>query len=95
MEVGAERARLMTDGADSVRREIRVNGRRLGTVSGFGCLEAVVSDEGSKSDLFRIVQAAAALTGLNPFWGDYNIFLKSKVNLMCSLVVTISLYACE
>ena len=57
---------------------------------------AVVSDDGSKSEvLSRIAQATAALTKLKPIWRDNNISLGSKVKLMRSLVISIFLYACE
>ena len=53
-------------------------------------LGAVVSDDGSKTDVLqRTAQATAALTNLKPIWKDYNISLWSKVKLMCSLVILI------
>ena len=59
-------------------------------------LGAVVSDDGSRSEvLSRIAQATAALTKLKPIWRDNNISLGSKVKLMRSLVISIFLYACE
>ena len=45
--------------------------------------------------LSRIAQATAALTKLKPIWRDNNISLASKVKLMCSLAISIFLYACE
>ena len=59
------------------------------------CLEPS-SDDGSKPEVFsRIAQATAALTKLKPVWRDNNISLGSKVKLMCSLVISIFLHACE
>ena len=59
-------------------------------------LGAVVSDDGSKPEvLSRTAQATAALTKLKSIWRDNNISLGSKVKLMCSLVISIFLYACE
>ena len=43
----------------------------------------------------RIEQATAALTKLKPIWRDNNISHGSKVKLMCSLVISKFLYACE
>ena len=40
-------------------------------------------------------QATAALSKLKPVWKDNNISLGSKVKLMCSLIISIFLYACE
>ena len=64
-------------------------------MTSFKYLGAIVSNEGSKSEvLSRIAQAIVALTKLKPIWRDNNISLGSKVKLMCSLVI-IFWYACE
>ena len=77
-------------------REVKVKGQKLGTVTNFKYLGAVVSDDGSKPEvLSRIAQATASLTKLKHIWRDNNISLGSKVKLMRSLVISISLYACE
>ena len=81
---------------NGIQREIKVKGQKLGTVTSFKYLGAVVSDDGSKPEvLSRIAQATAALTKLKPIWRDNNISLGSKVKLMRSLVSSIFLYACE
>ena len=50
----------------------------------------------SKPKVFsRIAKATAALTKGMPIWRDSNIFLRSKVKPMPSLVMSISLYGCE
>ena len=68
----------------------------MGTVTSFKYLGAVVSDEDSKPEVLSwVAQAMAALTTLKPIWRDNNISLGSKVKLMCSLVISILLYACE
>ena len=96
MEISAEKTKLMTNSANGIQREIKVNGQKLGTVTSFKYLGAVVSDDGSKPEvLSRIAQATAALTKLKPIWRDNKISLGSKVKLMCSLVISIFLYACE
>ena len=89
MEISAEKTKLMTNSANGIQREIKreVNGQKLGTVTSFKYLGAVVSDDGYKPEvLSRITQATAALTKLKPIWRDNNISLGSKVKLMCSLV---------
>ena len=92
MEISAEK----TNSATGIQSEIKVKGQRLGTVTSFKSLGAVVSDDGSKPEvLSRIAQAFAALTKLKPIWRDNNISLGSKVKLMRSLVISIFLYACE
>ena len=55
-----------------------------------------MTDKGSKPDILsRIVQTTAALTRLKPVWIDKSISLSSKKRLMCSLVTSFFLYACE
>ena len=96
MEISAEKTKLMTNSANGIQRKIKVKGKKLGTVTSFKYLGAVVSDDGSKPEvLSRIAQATAALTKLKPIWRDNNISLGSKVKLMRSLVISIFLYACE
>ena len=96
MKIGAEKTKLVTNSANGIQREIKVKGQKLGTVTSFKYLGAVVSDDCFKSEILsRIVQATAALTKLKPIWRDNNIFLGSKVKLMRSLVISIFLYACE
>ena len=45
--------------------------------------------------LSRIAQTTAALTGLKPVWNDGSTSVSSKIRLMCSLVTSIFLCACE
>ena len=85
----------MTNSANGIQREINVNRLKLGTVTSFKYLGAVVSDDDSKQEvLSRIAQATAALAKLKPIWRDNNISLGSKVKLIRSLVISIFLYAC-
>ena len=84
----------MTNSASGIQRQIKVKGQKLGIVTSFKCLEAVVSDDGSKPEvLSRIAQAT--LSKLKPTWRYNNISLGSKVKLMRSLVISTFLYACE
>ena len=96
MEISAEKTKLMSNSANGIQREIKIKGQKLGTVTRFKYLGAVVLDDGSKPEvLSRMAQATAALTKLKPIWRDNNISLGSKVKLMRSLVISIFLYACE
>ena len=96
MEISAEKTKLMTNSAGGIRREIKVKGQELGTITSFKYIGAVVSDDGSKPEvLSRIAQATTALAGLGPIWRDNNISLGSRVKLMRSLVISIFLYVCE
>ena len=96
MEISAEKTKLMTNSANGIQKEIKVQGQKRGTVTSFKYLGAIVSDEGSNPEvLSRTAQATAAMTKLKPKWRDDNIFLGSKVKLMRSLVISIFLYTCE
>ena len=58
MEISAEKSKLMTNSANGTQREIEVKGHKLGTVTSFKYLGAVVSDDGSKPEvLSRILQS--------------------------------------
>ena len=48
MEISVEKTKLMTNNANSIQREIKVKGQKLGTVTSFKYLGAVNSDHGSK-----------------------------------------------
>ena len=51
MEITAEKTKLMTNSANGIQREIKVKGQKLGTVTSFKSLGAIVSDEGSKLEV--------------------------------------------
>ena len=86
MEISAKKTKLMVNRANGIQKEIKVIGQKLGTVTSFKYLGAVVSDDGSKPEILsRIAQATAALTKLKPIWRDNNISLGSKVKLMSPL----------
>ena len=71
MKINAEKTKLMINSANGIQREITVKGQKLGTVTSFKYLGAIVSDEGLKAEvLSRIAQATAALTKLKPIWRD-------------------------
>ena len=79
MEISAEKAKLMTDSANDIQREIKVKKQKLGIVTSFKYLGVVVSDDGSKPEILsRTEQATAALTKLKPIWRDDNLSLGSK-----------------
>ena len=79
-----------------INTEIKVNGQKLETIITFKYLGSVITGEGSKPKILsRIAQTAAAFTRLKPVWNDRSISLSSKIQLMCSLVTSIFLYACE
>ena len=76
MEISAEKTKLMINSANDIQRAVKVKGLKLGIVTSFKYLGAVVSDDGSKPEIpSRIAQAIAALTKLKPIWKDNNISL--------------------
>ena len=85
---------MMTNITNGIQREIKEKVQKLGIVTSFKYLGAVVSDDGSKPEvLSRIAQATATLTKLKRIWRDNNISLGSKVKMLRSLVISIFLYA--
>ena len=96
MEISAEKTKLMTDNTSGINTEIKLNGQKLEAVTSFKYLGSVIPDEGSKTEILsRTAQTTAALTRLKPVWNDRSISLSSDIRLICSLVTTIFLYACE
>ena len=78
------------------REREKGKGQKLGTVTSFKYLGAVVSNDGSKPKVLSVIaQATASLIKLKPLWRVNNISLESKGKLMRSLVISIFLYACE
>ena len=74
MKISAEKNMLMTNSANGIQREIKMKGQKLGTLTSFKYLGAVVSGDGSKLEiLLRIEQATVALTKLNLIWRDNNL----------------------
>ena len=51
MEISAEKTKLTTNSANGIQREIKVKRQKLGTVTSFKYLRAVVSDEGFKPEV--------------------------------------------
>ena len=65
-------------------------GQKLGTVTSFKYIVAVVSHHGPKPEvLSRIAQATGAHTKRNLIWSDNNISLRSKVKPKHSLIFSI------
>ena len=96
MEISAEKTKLMTNNANGISIDIRINGEKLDEVDSFKYLGAVVTDQGSKPEvLSRIAQTTAALARLKTIWSDKHISLSSKIRLMRSLVISVLLCACE
>ena len=84
----------MANNTSGINTEIKVNRRKLETVTSFKYLGSVITDEGSKPEIrSRIAKTKAALTMLKPVWNDRNVSLSSKIQL--TLVTSIFLYACE
>ena len=65
MEINAEKTKLMANNTSCIKKQIKVNGQKLETVTSFKYRGSVTTDDGSKSEiLYRVAQTTAALTGL-------------------------------
>ena len=65
----------MTNNTSGINTEIKINGQKLETVTGFNYLGSVITDESSKPEILsRIAQKPAALTRLKQF-GMTGVFL--------------------
>ena len=96
MEIGLDKTKVMTNNPNGFQREIMIKGQRLEEVENFKYLGAIISNEGSKSDILsRTAQTTEALSRLKIIWRDKNISLASKVKLMRTLTLSTFLYACE
>ena len=78
--IGADKTKLMTNNISGINTEVKVNGQKLETATGFKYLGSVITDEGSKLEILsRVAQTTAALTRLKPVWNDRSISLSSKI----------------
>ena len=95
MEIGPVQTKVMTNNPNGFQRAIKIKGQRLEEVN-FKYLEAIISNEGSKPEIFsRIAQTTAALSRLKIIWRDKNVWLASEVKLIRTLILSAFLYACE
>ena len=86
MKISAEKTKLVINSANGIQRKIKLKRQKLGTVTSFKYLGAVVTDDGFKPEILsRIAQSTAALTKPKQERRDNNISLGSRVKLMPSL----------
>ena len=78
MAISAEKNKLMTNSANVIHRDIKLKGQKLGNVTHLKYLRAVVSDDGSKSEVLSRSTQAAALTKLEPVLKISAYFLNKK-----------------
>ena len=96
MKISAEKTNFMTNSIRPIEKKITVGGQELENVNQFKYIGAIVSEEGTKTEvLARAAQTAAALAKLKPMWRDKNISLSTKLKLLHALVLSIFLYARE
>ena len=93
--ISAEKTKLMTNNANGISIDIRINGEKLDEVDSFKYLGAVVTDQGSKPEVQSRIAQTTALARLKTIWSDKHISLSSKIRLMRSLVISVLLCACE
>ena len=52
MNISAEKTKLMTNNTNGTNTEVEVNGQKLETVTSFKYLGSVITDEGSKPEIY-------------------------------------------
>ena len=78
--ISAAKTKLVTNNTSGINTEIKINGQKLETVTGFTYLGSVITEEGSKPEIpSRIAQTTAVLTRLKQVWIDKSISLSSKI----------------
>ena len=84
----------MTNNANGISIDIRINGEKLDKFDSFIYLGAAVTAQGSKPEVLSgMAQTTAGLASLKTIWNNKHISLSSKIRLMRSLVISILLYA--
>ena len=74
MKISAEKTKLMTNNANDISIDIKINSEKLDEVDSFKYVGAVVTDQGSKVEvLSRIAQTTEALARLKTTWNDKHI----------------------
>ena len=74
MKIIAEKTKLMTNNANDISIDIKINSEKLDEVDSFKYVGAVVTDQGSKVEvLSRIAQTTEALARLKTTWNDKHI----------------------
>ena len=82
MKISTEKTKLMTNNTSDINTEIKANGQKLETVTGFKYLGSVIGDEGSKFEILsRTVQTTTAMTRQKPVLFDKSISLSPKTRL--------------
>ena len=81
MEISAKRTKLMTNNANGMNTEIKVNRQKRETITSFKYLGSVINAESSKPEILsKMAQTTAALTRQKPVWNDKSISLSSKID---------------
>ena len=74
MKISAEKTKLMTNNANDISIDIKINSEKLDEVDNLKYVGAVVTDQGSKVEvLSRIAQTTEALARLKTTWNDKHI----------------------
>ena len=74
MKISVEETKLMTNNANDISIDIKINAEKLNEVDSFKYLSAGVTDQGSKVEVLpRIAQTTAVLARLKTIWNDKHI----------------------
>ena len=92
--ISAEKTKLMTNNTSGIKTEIKVNGQKLETVTGFKYLGSVITDEGSKPEVpSRIAQTTAALTRLKPVMTNITSSINTEIKVNGQELETVTSWA--
>ena len=97
MEGSTEKSTVMTNSTNDINADISMNGQKLGEVTSFKYLAAILCKDGTYSAEVRIrnAPAMAAMARLNRILWCNTISFESKVKLHKSLVTSTLLYDCK
>ena len=90
-----QKTKLMTNSIKSIEKKITVSGQQLETANQFKYLEAILSEDGSKTEvLARAAQTAAAPAKLKSMRKDKNISLSTKLKRLHACISPVNLLIC-
>ena len=85
----------MTNSTNGTDTELKINGKKLETVTSFKYLGSVITDESSNPEILSRIAHNSRIDITELVWNDRSISLSSKIQLMRSLVASIFLHVCK
>jgi len=100
MEISAEKSKIMVIPATNENNNNipkTVNGSKLQSVKSFKYLGSNITEDGTsvREVKMRLAVATQHLSKLKKIWSSKNISMKTRMNLLRSVVISTTLYGCE